>query len=289
MSLPPFLSRQAAARRHRHRPRPLRPRIPTASAATPRPPRPRGPSAGAADPTPPTNRALWPLDGTARAPQLVKVHVLSANGNQQPGHPAARASGSQRIRQPAQPAARASGTYPGSAATSAAPPEAWTSVATRDTTESTTPRAMFSRGSPTPHEADGLALGKHGARAQDLGGDAGARERRELVVAHARPIGHDLEEAPRARRALVVHREPRDTPAAQANQLRVLAANVDHGAVRAKEPRGPAPVARDLLPAPVAHGLLPAPAPTPRAAITSGMTPPLTGPRPHARTSFPST
>lgn len=190
------------------------------------------------------------------------------------------ATSSQGIRQPAQPAARASGTYPGSAATSAAPPEAWTSVATRDTTESTTPRAMFSRGSPTPHEADGLALGKHGARAQDLGGDAGARERRELVVAHAQPIGHDLEEAPRARRALVVHREPRDTPAAQANHLRVLAAHVDHGAVRAKEPRGPAPVARDLLPAP---------APTPRAAITSGMTPPLTGPRPNARTSFPST
>lgn len=274
MSLPPFLSRQAAARRHRHRPRPLRPRIPTASAATPRPPRPQGPSAGAADPTPPTNRALWPLDGAAHAPQLVKVHVLSANGNQQPGHPAASVSGSQRNQQPGHPAPTQA--RPPRAPRRPRPGQAWPPV----TPPSRRPRAMFSRGSPTPHEADGLALGKHGARARDLGGDAGARERRELVVAHARPIGHDLEEAPRARRALVVHREPRDTPAAQANHLRVLAAHVDHGAVRAKEPRGPAPVAR---------GLLPAPAPTPRAAITSGMTPPLTGPRPHARTSFPST
>ncbi len=204
--------------------------------------------------------------------------ATSSQGIRQPAYPAASATSSQRIRHPTQarPPRAPRRPSPWQACPHAPPP-------------SRRPRAMFSRGSPTPHEADDLALGKHGARAQDLGGDAGARERRELVVAHAQPIGHDLEEAPRARRALVVHREPRDTPAAQANHLRVLAAHVDHGAVRAKEPRGPAPVARGLLPAPVAHGLLPAPAPTPRAAITSGMTPPLTGPRPHARTSFPST
>lgn len=142
MSLPPFLSRQAAARRHRHRPRPLRPRIPTASAATPRPPRPQGPSAGAADPTPPTNRALWPLDGAARAPQLVKVHVLSANGNQQPGHPAASVSGSQRNQQPGHPAPTQA--RPPQAPRRPRPGQAWPPV----TPPSRRPRARCSRAAP---------------------------------------------------------------------------------------------------------------------------------------------
>ena len=79
-------------------------------------------------------------------------------------------------------------------------------VATRDTTLSMARRAMFSRGSPRPIEADNLAFGKHRTHAADVTvGSPGTRQVGHLLLKYLG--GRRYQKAPRAGGALVVHGE----------------------------------------------------------------------------------
>lgn len=257
----------------------------------PRSSRARQPSAGAANPAPPTNRALGPLDGAARAPQLVKVHALSANGNQQPGypaHPASYPSSAAMSVAPRAPAKRASAHVstgePSASASrpttnplsqsppvrkcSAAPPEPRTSVATRVHT----PVAGLVLGEP-------LGAGTRGV--DHLEGRGAAEVSHEPAVRLLEVL--DLEEGGLAPLVELLERAKRGDAVGGLGPGQGLPVGIARNA-------GAGLVGRaglGLLPV-TGHGLLPVTGPLARArayatrCLTSGITPPLTGPRPRA-------